>query len=141
MSERIRWVRFMFWLVSGVLRWSARCLPGAAPKNFLIKDDRFRVAEAEELNGQSPNLIVEGIQYASASQIRHVFRAGLWPQSLPGPNPEAPRSSSWRSIGWRSAAVSKIWPNTLKVRVTRARASCICAPCARTGRMECPNSP
>jgi cell division protein FtsQ len=81
-----------------------------------IKDDRFRVAEAEEPAGQSPNLVVEGVHYASASQVRHVFSQDF------GRNlylvPLQARREQLLEIDWvQDATVSKIWPDTLRVAV------------------------
>jgi cell division protein FtsQ len=85
-------------------------------EEFLIKDDRFRIAEAEELTGQSPNLIVEGIQYASPSQIRHIFAPDFGRSLYLVPIQE--RRQQLLAIDWvEEAAVSKIWPDTLKVRI------------------------
>ena len=83
---------------------------------FLIKDDRFRVAEAEELAGQSPNLVVEGVHYASASQVRHVFSQDFG-RSL-YLVPLQARREQLLAIDWvQDAAVSKIWPDTLRVAI------------------------
>jgi cell division protein FtsQ len=85
-------------------------------EEFLIKDDRFRLVEADDFAGQSPNLIVEGIHYASASQIRHVF-AEDFGRSL-YLVPIQARRRQLLEIDWvEDATVSKIWPNTLRVRI------------------------
>ncbi len=85
-------------------------------EEFLIKDDRFRVAEAEDLAGKSPNLVVEGVHYASASQVRHVF-AQDFGRSL-YLVPIQARREQLLAIDWvQDAAVSKIWPDTLRVSI------------------------
>jgi cell division protein FtsQ len=85
-------------------------------EEFLIKDDRFRIAEAEELAGQSPNLVVEGVHYASASQVRRVF-AQDFGRSL-YLVPLQARREQLLEIDWvQDAAVSKIWPDTLRVAI------------------------
>ena len=85
-------------------------------EEFLIKDDRFRVAESEDLTGKSPNLVVEGVHYASASQVRHVF-AQDFGRSL-YLVPVQARREQLLAIDWvQDAAVSKIWPDTLRVSI------------------------
>jgi cell division protein FtsQ len=85
-------------------------------EEFLIRDDRFRLAESQEFAGQSPSLIVEGIHYASPSQIRHVFAPDLG-RSL-YLVPIGTRRKELLAIDWvEQAAVSRVWPNTLKVKI------------------------
>lgn len=114
--ERIRWVRFTFWLVSGVLLMVSALFAWRFTEEFLIKDNRFRVAEADDLAGQSPNLVVEGIHYASASQIRHIFAEDFGRSLYLAPIQK--RRAQLLAVDWvEDATVSKIWPNTLKVRI------------------------
>ncbi len=100
---------------------------------FLIRDDRFRVAEAEELAGQSPNLVVEGVHYASASQVRHVFSQDFG-RSL-YLVPLQARRQQLLAIDWvQDAAVSKIWPDTLRVAIReREPVAFVRLPSARAG--------
>jgi cell division protein FtsQ len=113
----IRWGRFILWLVLGVFTMAGTLLAWRRTEDFLIKDDRFRLTEADELNGQSPNLIVEGIQYASPSEIRHVFAPDVGRSLYLVPIQE--RRQQLLAIDWvEEAAISKIWPDTLMVHVT-----------------------
>jgi cell division protein FtsQ len=112
----IRWGRFIGWLILGLILLVTTLFVWRRIEEFLIKDDRFRIVEAEEFAGQSPNLIIEGIHYASASQIRHVF-APDFGRSL-YLVPLQTRREQLLDIDWvEEASVSKIWPNTIKVRV------------------------
>jgi cell division protein FtsQ len=87
-----------------------------ATEEFLIKDNRFRITEVDDPAGQSPNLIVEGVRYASPSQIRHVFVEDFG-RSL-YLVPIAKRRERLLQIDWiEDASVARIWPNTLKVQV------------------------
>ncbi len=114
--ERIRWVRFTFWLIAGVILMVSTLFAWHATEEFLIKDDRFRVAESDDFRGRSPNLIVEGVQYASTSQIRHVFAEDL-DRSL-YLVPIEKRRLELLEIDWvADATVSKVWPNTLRVLI------------------------
>jgi cell division protein FtsQ len=114
--EGVQWGRLTFWLVSGIVLMVGTLLAWHLIAEFLIKDDRFRVAEAEELAGQSPNLVVEGVHYASASQVRHVFAQDLG-RSLYLVPLEA-RREQLLEIDWiQDAAVSKVWPDTVRVAI------------------------
>jgi cell division protein FtsQ len=114
--DGLRWGRFLIWLGIGVFGMVSTLFAWRQTEEFLIKDDRFRVPEAEEFAGQSPNLVVEGIHYASPSQIRHVF-ASDFGRSL-YLVPLQARRQQLLAIDWvEEATVSKIWPNTLKVQI------------------------
>ena len=114
--ENIRWGRFLFWLSAGMVLMVGTLYGWHRTEEFLIKDDRFRIVEADDFAGQSPNLIVEGIHYASASQIRHVFAEDLGRSLYLVPIEE--RRRQLLAIDWvEDATVSKLWPKTLKVRI------------------------
>jgi cell division protein FtsQ len=112
----IRWGRFVLWLFAGIVLMVTTLFAWHRTEEFLIKDDRFRVAEGDEYSGQSPNLILEGVHYASASQIRNVFKEDFGRSLYLVPIQE--RREQLLAIDWiQAASVSKIWPKTLKVRV------------------------
>ncbi|HEX3683102.1 MAG TPA: FtsQ-type POTRA domain-containing protein [Bryobacteraceae bacterium] len=112
----VRWMRFTLWLAAGVLLMVSALFAWHGTEEFLIQDNRFRLAEADDFAGPSPNLVVEGIHYASASQIRHVFAEDFGRSLYLVPLQK--RRQQLLEIDWvEDAAVSKIWPNTLKVRV------------------------
>jgi cell division protein FtsQ len=112
----VRWMRFTLWLGAGVLLMVTALFAWHGTEEFLIQDNRFRLAEADDFAGPSPNLVVEGIHYASASQIRHVFAEDFGRSLYLVPLQK--RRQQLLEIDWvEDAAVSKIWPNTLKVRI------------------------
>ena len=112
----IRWGRFTFWLIAGMLLMVSTLFAWHRTEEFLIKDSRFRMVEADDFIGQIPNLTVEGIHYASASQVRHVF-ADDFGRSL-YLVPVEKRRLQLLQIDWvENATVSKIWPNTLKAHI------------------------
>jgi cell division protein FtsQ len=112
----IRWGRFAIWLVAGILLMVTTLFAWHSTEEFLIKDDRFRVGDGDEYTGQSPNLILEGVHYASASQIRNVFKEDFGRSLYLVPIQE--RREQLLAIDWiQTASVSKVWPKTLKVRV------------------------
>jgi cell division protein FtsQ len=115
-KERLRWTRFAIWLVAGLCLLVTSMFAWTRTEAFLIKDERFRLPEAEDFAGRSPNLLVEGIHYASTSQIRHVFAEdfGRSLYLVPIQN----RRHQLLTIDWvEEARISKIWPNTLKVEI------------------------
>jgi cell division protein FtsQ len=85
-------------------------------EEFLIRDGRFRLAEPQEVTGSSPSLFVEGVKYASPSQVRHVF-APDFGRSL-YLVPVNTRRKDLLAIDWvEEATVSRIWPNTVKISI------------------------
>lgn len=112
----VRWGRFAFWLTAGLLVMVCTLFAWHGTEEFLIKDDRFRLAEPEEFAGLSPNLIVEGVHYASPSQIRHVFADDFGRSLYLVPIEE--RRRQLLAIDWvETATVSKRWPNTIAVQI------------------------
>jgi len=114
--EGVRFGRFIVWLVAGMLLMVGTLFAWHSTEQFLIKDDRFRITEADEYAGQSPDLVVEGIHYASTSQIRHVFAEDFSRSLYLVPIQE--RRTQLLAIDWvEDATVSKVWPKTVKVRI------------------------
>ncbi len=112
----IRWGRFTFWLVAGMLLMVTTLFAWHRTEEFLIKDSRFRLVEADDFIGRSPNLLVEGIHYASASQVRHVFAQDFGRSLYLVPLQK--RREDLLAIDWvEDATVSKVWPGTLSVHI------------------------
>ena len=109
----IRWRRFVFWLCAGVFLMVGTLFAWHSTEEFLIKDDRFRIAEPDDTVGQSPNLKVEGIRYASSSQIRHVFSEDFGRSLYLVPLQK--RRQELMEIDWvENATVTKVWPDTIR---------------------------
>lgn len=114
--QNIRWGRFLIWLAAGIVLMVTTLFAWHGTEEFLIKDDRFRVTEGDDYSGQSPNLILEGVHYASASQIRNLFKEDFGRSLYLVPIQK--RRDQLLAIDWiQAASVSKIWPKTLKVHV------------------------
>jgi len=114
--EGVRWGRFVFWLVAGLFLMVGTLYAWHRTEEFLIKDGRFHLVQADEFAGQSPNLIVEGIHYASTSQIRHIFAEDFGKSLYLVPIEQ--RRTQLLAIDWvEDATVSKIWPQTLRIQV------------------------
>jgi cell division protein FtsQ len=129
----IRWGRFTFWLIAGMLLMVTTLFAWHRTEEFLIKDSRFQVVEADDFIGQSPNLMVEGIHYASASQVRHVFAKDFGRSLYLVPIEK--RREELLEIDWvEDATVSKVWPGTLKVHIhERQPVAFVRLPPARAG--------
>ena len=114
--DSIRWGRLVAWVLLGMIVLVGTLFAWHRTEEFLIRDDRFRLKEPQDFAGQSPSLIVEGIRYASPAQIRHVFAPDFGRSLYLVPISE--RRQQLMAIDWvEEATVSKIWPNTLKIRV------------------------
>jgi cell division protein FtsQ len=112
----IPWGRLTAWALLGLVVMVGSLFAWRRTEEFLIQDDRFRIAEADHFNGPSPNLQIEGVHYASPSQVRGVFASDLG-RSL-YLLPVEKRRQQLLAIDWiEEASVSKIWPHTVIVRV------------------------
>ncbi|MGH9581440.1 MAG: cell division protein FtsQ/DivIB, partial [Bryobacteraceae bacterium] len=112
----IHWARFTIWLAAGIVLMFIVLFAWRRMEEFLINDPRFLVSEPDDFAKASPNLIVEGVHYASASQIRHVFAEDLGRSLYLAPIHK--RRSELRQIDWvEDATVSKIWPNALRITI------------------------
>jgi cell division protein FtsQ len=114
--DSIRWGRLVAWIILGMIVLVGTLFAWHRTEEFLIRDDRFRLKEPLDFAGQSPSLIVEGIRYASPAQIRHVFVPDFGRSLYLVPISQ--RRKELMAIDWvEEATVSKIWPNTLKIRI------------------------
>lgn len=112
----LRWGRVILYAVLILMLLAGSLVAWHQTADFLIRDDRFRLAEAATPSGQSPNLLVEGAHYASPSEIRQIFAPDLGRSLYLTPIEE--RRAALLAIDWvAEASVSKIWPNTLMVVV------------------------
>jgi cell division protein FtsQ len=118
--DNFRWSRIVLWVVLGMTVLVGTLFGWHRTEEFLIRDDRFRLAEPQDYAGLSPSLLVEGVHYASPSQIRHVF-APDFGRSL-YLVPVNTRRKDLLAIDWvEEATVSRIWPNTVRAHVIERR--------------------
>ena len=112
----IPWGRLIAWSFLGGVVMVGSLFAWRRTEEFLIQDDRFRIPEADYFTGQSPNLQVEGVHYASPSQVRDVFAPDVGRSLYLLPIEK--RRQQLLAIDWvEEASVSKIWPRTVIVRV------------------------
>ena len=112
----IPWGRLIAWAFLGCVLMVGSLLAWRRTEEFLIQDDRFRIPEADDFTGQSPNLQVEGVHYASPSQVRNVFASDMGRSLYLLPLEK--RREQLLAIDWvEKASVSKVWPHTVIVRV------------------------
>jgi len=113
----LRWGRVIIYAVLIFTMLAGSLIAWHQTTDFLIRDDRFRLAEAESSSGESVSLLVEGVHYASPSEIRNIFAPDLGRSLYLTPIED--RRKALLAIDWvAQATVSKIWPNTLIVRIT-----------------------
>jgi cell division protein FtsQ len=118
--DNFRWGRLVLWVVLGMVLVVGTLFGWHRTEEFLIRDNRFRLAEPQNFAGLSPSLHVEGVHYASPSQIRHVFATDFG-RSL-YLVPVSTRRKDLLAIDWvEEATVSRVWPNTLNVGVVERR--------------------
>ncbi len=85
-------------------------------ERFLIRDPRF-VLPAADFGVDSPNLRIEGLHYASRDQVMRVFAPDLGRSLYLLPLRE--RRAGLLAVDWvKDAAVARIWPNHVLVRVS-----------------------
>jgi cell division protein FtsQ len=112
--------------LAGVLRYAARIIATGAilvgalygyhrVELFLIREPRFQLP-APEYGLESPNLEVSGIKYASRMNVLRVFSRDFGRSVYLMPLKQ--RRDELRAVDWiRDAAISRIWPNRILVRV------------------------
>jgi cell division protein FtsQ len=112
----IPWGRLIAWSFLGGVVMVGSLFAWRRTEEFLIQDDRFRISEADYYTGQSPNLKVEGVHYASPAQVRDVFAPDVGRSLYVLPIER--RRQQLLAIDWvEEASVSKVWPHTVIVRV------------------------
>lgn len=89
-------------------------------EQFLIRDPRFVLTPPAEYGDESPNLKIEGVEYASRPQVLRVFQADIGRSLFLFPLAE--RRNALRRIPWiKDASIIRTWPNHISVRVTERR--------------------
>jgi len=114
---RVRMRRILIWTGAGagVL---AVIVGGYQIDQFLASDAHFILPGGVE--GNNPNFIVTGIQYASRKEVASVFAHDFGRSVYL--TPLAERRRALMAIDWvRDATVSRQWPNRLAIRIVERR--------------------
>ena len=61
-------------------------------------------------------LTIEGLRYASRAKVLRVFAADFG-RSIFSSRWTSGAAACWRSIGWKTPSVSRVWPDRLVVRI------------------------
>jgi cell division protein FtsQ len=89
-------------------------------EQFLITNSRFKVVPPAEYGDESPSLHLEGVQYASRTQILRAFQPDVGRSLFLVPLSD--RRKTLLRIPWvKDAAITRTWPNQLFVRIAERR--------------------
>jgi cell division protein FtsQ len=89
-------------------------------ERFLIADARFTMTPPPEYGDNSPSLLIQGVEHASRSRVMSVFREDFG-RSVYLLSP-ADRRRALLEIDWvQEASVSRIWPNTILVKIAERK--------------------
>ena len=86
-------------------------------EQFLLRDPRFALTPPAEYGDESPNLKIEGVEYASRAQVLRVFQSDIGRSLYLFPMVE--RRKALCRIPWiKDASIVRTWPNHISVKVT-----------------------
>lgn len=89
---------------------------------FLIRDPRFVLTPPAEYGDESPALHLEGLRYASRTQVLRIFQQDIGRSLYLFPMVE--RRKALSRIPWiKEASITRTWPNQVTVRVVERRPS------------------
>jgi cell division protein FtsQ len=85
-------------------------------EQFLIRDPRFLLPGPADYGLESANLEVHGVKYASRAQILRIFEPDMGRSIFLFPLKA--RRKALLNVRWvRDAAIERIWPNRIQVRI------------------------
>jgi len=118
-GERKRGIRGRLWLQVGI--WCvvamAVVLTVRTVRRFVITDPRFRLAAADD---RAQGLSMEGLVYASRYRVLRMFEADFGRSIFMLPLAE--RRRRLLAVDWvEDAAITRMWPNRVRVRITERR--------------------
>jgi len=89
-------------------------------EQFLITDSRFTLPPPSDYGQESPNLQVDGVQFANRNQVLRVFADDLGRSVYL--LPIADRRKALLRVSWiKEASIVRLWPNRVVVRVSERR--------------------
>lgn len=108
--------RYGLAVIAGSLALTSAIYASQRFENFIIRDPRFFLTVPADYGLESPNLEVEGIKFASRSQVMRVFDRDLGRSVFLFPLKT--RRKELLSIQWvHDASIVRVWPNRIQVRI------------------------
>jgi cell division protein FtsQ len=112
--------RFVLWALVGCFALSGIIWGEQQFEHFLMSDPRFILPPPADYGQDSPNLHVEGVTFANRAQITSVFANDLGRSVYE--LPLADRRKALLRLSWvKDAAIVRLWPNRIAVRITERR--------------------
>jgi len=110
-------VRYVFFAL-GLLALAAAAYAGySRARQFLVSREEFRLAGPVVFEGEVSTMRIEGVVHCSRERVVRAFAADFGRSVYLTPLSE--RRQSLLAIDWvKDAAVSRLWPNRLVVRIT-----------------------
>jgi cell division protein FtsQ len=97
-------------LMSAVFAWQQT-------EQFLLRDPRFVLARPTEYGDESPNLHVDGVKYASRSQVLRIFQPDIGRSLFLFPMQD--RRKALLRLAWiKDASLQRSWPNQIFVHIS-----------------------
>lgn len=91
-------------------------------EQFLLRDPHFVLARPTEYGEESPNLRIDGVQYASRNQVLRVFQPDIGRSLFLFPIEE--RRKALLRVAWvKDASIERTWPNRILVRISERQPS------------------
>lgn len=113
-AKILLWGLVVCFALSGVL-WGAEQF-----EQFLIGDARFVLPPPRDYGQESPNLRIEGVNFASRARVRRVFANDLGRSIYLMPLAE--RRLELMRVSWvKDASIVRTWPNHVDVRIVERR--------------------
>jgi cell division protein FtsQ len=110
-------MRYVLWTLLAAFSIVVVLFLTSRVEQFLISEPRFILPPAPETGSPNPNFTMEGLFYTADQQVAQVFARDFGRSIYLCPIAE--RRRMLLAIDWvKDAAVSRIWPNKLAIRIT-----------------------
>src|SRR5438132_13477287 len=113
-ARLLLWALVVCFALAAIL-WSAQRF-----ETFLIADSRFVLPAPVDYGQESPNLLIEGVTFASRPQVLRIFSGDLGRSIFL--LPLADRRRALLRVNWiKDASIVRLWPNRVIVHITERR--------------------
>ena len=114
-QSRWRWLRHSVRVLAGGCAIAGGLYAFQRVERFLFRDQRFTVT-VPDYGLESPSLSIDGVRYASRTQVLKAFAPDFGRSIYQVPLSE--RRAALTRVDWvREAAVARVWPNRLIIHV------------------------